>query len=85
MKLCTSEPGSCPDGISATVPGSSIPVLPDADPSAPVTMVAAIDPKTDQIRQIVLTGPFTSASSNSTYVVTLTNYSEAVTITLPPA
>ena len=47
-------------------------------------MVSAINPKNFQLRQISLTGSFTSATSNSTYVVTLTNYGEAVTITLPP-
>jgi LppX_LprAFG lipoprotein len=70
--------------VTATVPGSAIPVLPDANPSRPVTLVAAINPKNHQVRQITLTGPFTSASSNSTFVVTLTKYGEAVTITLPP-
>jgi lipoprotein LprG len=77
--------GELLDEVTTTVPGSSIPVLPDANPSQPVTLVAAIDPKTFQVRQITLTGPFTSATSNSTFVVALTNYGEAVTITLPPA
>jgi hypothetical protein len=77
--------GEALDEVTTTVPGSSIPVLPDANPAQPVTLVAAINPKTFQVRQISLTGPFTSATSNSTYVVTLTNYNEAVTITLPPA
>jgi len=76
--------GELLDEITANVPGSSIPVLPDANPSRPVTLVAAIDPSSHQVRQMVLTGPFISTSSNSTFVVTLTNYDEAVTITLPP-
>jgi lipoprotein LprG len=71
--------------ITFTVPGSSIPVLPDANPSKPVEGVAAINPSNHQLRQITLTGPFTSSSSNSTFVLTLTNYNEPVTITLPPA
>ena len=66
------------------MPGSAIPVLPDANPAQPVTLVAAINPKTHETRQISLTGPFTSTTSNSTFVVTLTNYGETVTITLPP-
>jgi LppX_LprAFG lipoprotein len=70
--------------ITTTVPGSAIPVLPDANPARPVTLVAAINPQTHETRQISLSGPFTSATSNSTFVVTLTNYGEAVTITLPP-
>jgi lipoprotein LprG len=76
--------GELLDKVTTTVPGSSIPVLPDANPGQPVTMVSAINPKNFQLRQISLTGPFTSATSNSTYVVTLTKYGEAVTITLPP-
>jgi LppX_LprAFG lipoprotein len=71
--------------VTFTVPGSSIPVLPDANPSKPVDAVAAINPTNHQLRQITLTGPFTSASSNSTFALTLTNYNEPVTITLPTA
>jgi lipoprotein LprG len=70
--------------VTSTVPGSAIPVLPDANPSRPVTLVIAINPQNHQIRQITLTGPFTTASSNSVFVVTLTKYGEVVTITLPP-
>ena len=76
--------GELLDEVTATVPGSSIPVLPDANPSRPVAMVVAIDPRSDQIRQMVLTGPFTSAANNSVFVVTLSKYGEPVTITLPP-
>jgi lipoprotein LprG len=76
--------GELLDEVTAAVPGSSIPVLPDVNPSQPVTLVAAIDPKSRQVRQITLTGPFLSATSDSTFVVTLTKYDEAVTVTLPP-
>jgi len=75
--------GELLDTVTFTVPGSSVPVLPDADPSKPVNVVAAINPSNHQLRQIALTGPFTSASSNSTFSLTLTNYNEPVTITLP--
>jgi lipoprotein LprG len=68
--------------VTSTVPGSAIPVLPDAHPAQPVTMVTAINPTNHQVRQIALTGPFTS-NSDSTYAVALTNYDEPVTITLP--
>jgi hypothetical protein len=77
--------GELLDEVTTTVPGSLIPVLPDVNPSRPVTLVAAINPQSHQVRQMVLTGPFTSATNNSTFDVTLTNYGEAVTITLPPA
>ncbi len=69
--------------VTSTVPGSAIPVLPDANASQPVTMVTAINASSYQVRQLALTGPFTS-SSDSTYAVTLTNYNEPVIITLPP-
>jgi lipoprotein LprG len=75
--------GELLDTITFTVPGSSIPVLPDANPSEPVQAVAAINPDNHQLRQISLTGPFTSSSSNSSFVLTLTNYNEPVNITLP--
>jgi lipoprotein LprG len=70
--------------VTSTVPGSAIPVLPDANPSQPVTMVTAINLHNYQVRQLALTGPF-SSSSDSTYAVTLTNYNEPVTVTLPAA
>jgi lipoprotein LprG len=70
--------------VTSTVPGSAIPVLPDANPSQPVTMVTAINPSNFQVRQLALTGPFTG-SSDSTFAVALTNYNEPVTVTLPPA
>jgi lipoprotein LprG len=69
--------------VTSSVPGSAVPVLPDANPSQPVTMIAAINPSNYQVRQISLTGPFTS-KNDSTYVVTLTNSNEPVTITVPP-
>jgi lipoprotein LprG len=77
--------GELLDEITSTVPGSAIPVLPDAEPSQPVTLVAAINPKTHETREISLTGPLTSKTSDSTYVVVLTAYNEPVNITLPPA
>jgi lipoprotein LprG len=69
--------------VNYSVPGSAIPVLPDAKPSAPVAVVAAINPSNYELRQIQLTGPLTSATSNSTYTLTLTKYNEPVNITLP--
>jgi lipoprotein LprG len=75
--------GELLDTIAYTVPGSAMIVLPDADPSKPVDVVAAINPSNHQLRQIALTGPLTSSSSNSTFTLTLTNYNEPVTITLP--
>lgn len=75
--------GELVDEISATVPGSKIPVLPDANPSSAVRLVAAIDPGNNELRQVTLTGPFVRANTNSTFTVTLTNYGESVQINLP--
>ena len=75
--------GELVDLVSADVPGSSIPVLPDADASVPVHMSVAIDPDNHQLRQVTLTGPFIKAGTESTFVVTLTSYGENVQITLP--
>jgi hypothetical protein len=36
------------------------------------------------VRRMTLTGPFTAATSDSTFNVTLTKYNEAVGITRPP-
>jgi lipoprotein LprG len=74
--------GELVDEVTETVPGKSIPVLPDLNPSKPVTLTAAIDPSNFQLRQVTLVGPFTS-SSDTTYVLTLTNYDEKVSIALP--
>lgn len=75
--------GELLDQVTFTVPGSKVPVLPNANPSQPVTVTVAINPKNHQLRQVTLVGPFT-ASTDSTFVVTLTKYGEHVTITLPP-
>ncbi|HET9731800.1 MAG TPA: LppX_LprAFG lipoprotein [Acidimicrobiales bacterium] len=76
--------GELLDTVSYTVPGTSIPVLPDANPSQPVQLTVAVDPSSYELRSVTLVGPLTSARSDSTYVVTLTNYGERVNITLPP-
>ncbi len=76
--------GELLDTVTFTVPGTSIPVLPDANPSKPVTLIAAIDASSHELRQVTLVGPLTSATSNSTFILTLTNYNEQVNITLPP-
>lgn len=76
--------GELLDTVSYDVPGSDVPVLPDKNPSQQVHLTAAVDPSSYQLRSITLVGPFTSATSDSTYVVTLTDYDAHVTITLPP-
>lgn len=75
--------GELLDTVNFTVLGTSIPVLPDLRPSDPVQVTASINPSNSQLRIVTLVGPFTSAGPNSTYVVTLSNYDEHVSITLP--
>jgi lipoprotein LprG len=77
--------GELLDDVTTSVPGSAVPLLPNDKPSEPVSLVAAIDPGSHQLRKITLTGPFVNAASNSTFTVTLTNYGERVQISLPPA
>lgn len=77
--------GELLDTVSYTVPGRAVPVIPDVNPSEPVRLTVGINPTSYQLRTVTLTGPFTSATSNCTYVVTLSNYNEHVDITLPSA
>ena len=80
----TRSGGELLDTVDFSVPGTRIPVLPDANPSKSVKLTAAIDPSTYQLRSVTLVGPLTTDKYDSTYVVELTNYNEHVTITLPP-
>lgn len=77
--------GELLDTVTTEVPGSAVPILPIASPGRPVTLVAAIDPHDHQLRQLALTGYFSSATAKTTYVLRLTKYGESVSITLPPA
>lgn len=75
--------GELLDVVSGEVPGDKVPVLPDKNKSEPVQVTASIDPSSGQLRRIALVGPFTSASSSTTYTVTLTRYGEPVTVSAP--
>lgn len=76
--------GELLDQVSGTVAGKAIaPFLPDARPSTPVSLDFAINPSSGQVRRVDATGPFASATTNSTYTLTLTGYGEKVTITAP--
>ncbi len=76
--------GEVVDQVQGSVPGNRIPVLPDAAPSRPVTLTAAIDPSTYQLRRVILVGPFTS-QADSTFTVVLTRYGEKFHVVLPPS
>lgn len=62
---------------------SSLPVLPDANPAQPVRLTVAVNPTTYQLRSVTLIGPLVSAATDSTFVVTLSDYNEKVSISLP--
>jgi lipoprotein LprG len=72
--------------IGCSLPGSAVAaVLTSADASKSVAATFGIDVSTDQLRRVVLTGPFISANTQTTYTLVLTNYGENVSVTPPPA
>jgi LppX_LprAFG lipoprotein len=72
------------DRIKAELPGAPVAaLLGSADAKAPVQAEIGIDPGTHQIRSVVLTGPFFSATQNSTFTLTLSKYGESVTVRAP--
>lgn len=71
--------------IGCSLPGSAVAaLLTSADPSKSVAATFGIDTSTTQLRRVVLTGPFISKSTDTTYTLVLTNYGENVSVT-PPA
>ena len=72
--------------IGCSLPGSAVAaLLTSADPSKSVAATFGIDTSTSQLRRVVLTGPFISKGTNTTYTLVLTNYGENVSVTPPPA
>ncbi len=72
--------------IGCSLPGKTVAaLLTSADASKNVAATFGIDTATDQLRRVVLTGPFISKSTDSTYTLVLTNYGENVSVTPPPA
>jgi hypothetical protein len=71
--------------IGCTLPGPAVAaLLTSADPSKNVAATFGIDTSTNQLRRVVLIGPFVTASVNSTYALILANYGENISVT-PPA
>ncbi len=71
--------------VSCSLPGAAVKaLLTDAAPQQPVPSTFGIDVDNHQLRKVVLTGPFFSASQNSTFTVIIDNYGESIAIT-PPA
>jgi hypothetical protein len=75
--------GDVIDRLSARVPGSAVTIPPDHDPSRPVSLVIGVVPGSGQVRTLALTGPFGAGDTTQTYTLTLTDYDEAVHVTLP--
>lgn len=75
--------GELVDVVGGTVPGAAVPVLPDLERSVAVRLTVSIDPRSDQLRRVVLAGPFTARGVTTTYTVTLTDYGEHVDVRAP--
>lgn len=72
------------DQVKAVLPGEAVDkVLGSADASKPVDAEFGIEPTSHEIRTAVLTGPFFSKTTNSTFTLALSNYGETVTISAP--
>ena len=71
--------------VSCTLPGHPVAaLLTSADPSKPVAATIGVDAATGQLRRVVLTGPFFSATQASTFTLVVDKYDENVSITPPP-
>jgi LppX_LprAFG lipoprotein len=72
--------------VACTLPGAEVAaLLTSADPSKDVAATFGIDTTTTQLRRVVLTGPFVTVGTDSTYTLILANYGENVSITPPPS
>jgi lipoprotein LprG len=72
------------DRVKATLPGPPVAaLLGSADSKAPIAAELGIDPGSHEIRSVVLTGPFFSATQPSTFTLTLSKYGESVKVSAP--
>jgi lipoprotein LprG len=72
--------------IGCMLPGKAVAaLLTSADPSKDVAATFGIDTTTNQLRRVVLIGPFVTVAKDSTYTLILANYGENVSITPPPS
>lgn len=71
--------------LSCTLPGASVQaLLTDAAPDQTVAATVGIAAGSGQLRRVVMTGPFYSSTSSTTFSLVVDNYGENVTITPPP-
>ena len=71
--------------LSCTLPGTAVQaLLTDAAPDQPVSATVGIAAGSGQLRRVVLTGPFYSSTTSTTFTLVIDKYGENVTITPPP-
>lgn len=72
--------------VSCTIPGTAVAsLLTDAKPSQPVNATFGVAASNNQLRKVVLGGPFYKDSGNTTFTLVIDRYGENVSITPPPA
>jgi lipoprotein LprG len=71
--------------VNCSLPGSAVAsLLTDAAPSQAVSATFGIATTTNQLRKVVLTGPFYMGAGTTTFTLIIDGYGKSVTITPPP-
>jgi lipoprotein LprG len=71
--------------VTGTLPGSLVQrLLTSKDPAKPVPARFSVATGSGQLRQVVLTGPFFTATADGTYTLQLSKFGDRVSITAPP-
>lgn len=71
--------------LSCTLPGVAVQaLLTDAAPDQPVSATVGVAAGNGELRRVVLTGPFYSNTTSTTFTLVIDKYGENVTITPPP-
>lgn len=71
--------------VTGDLPGDLVQqLLTSKDPTKPVHARFSVATDSGQLRQVVLTGPFFSATADGTYTLQLSKYGASVSITAPP-
>jgi lipoprotein LprG len=71
--------------VNCSLPGTAVAsLLTDAAPSQPVSATFGIAATSNQLRKVVLTGPFYMGAGTTTFTLIIDGYGKSVTITPPP-